>query len=166
MLITSATAWGAIIGYQFGIGGTSETWNLPYPQTGARAGASTGGLVGFNIGLVGAAAAAGFWTPSWNQLGWMWAGFGIGEAVSALVYPIYAATSADPRHGLIFQGVAGSVGAVAGAFIGRPDRPGAVAREEREDEDWLKHPHLARIRGGGLMPVPGGAGASLSGQLW
>jgi hypothetical protein len=166
MLITSGAAWGGIIGYQFGGGATSVAWNLPYPQTGARAGTTTGGLIGYNIGFIGTAVAAGFWTPSWNQLGWMWGGFGIGEAVSALVYPIYAGTGGDPRHGLIFQGVTGTVGAVAGAFIGKPDRPGAVAREEKEDEEWLKHPHFARIRGGGLMPVQGGAGASLSGQLW
>ena len=41
-----------------------------------------------------------------------------------------------------------------------------MAREQREDEEWLKHQHFARIRGGGLMPVPGGAGASLTGELW
>jgi hypothetical protein len=96
----------------------------------------------------------------------MWGGFGIGETVATLVYPIYAATGGDARHGLIFQGVAGAAGAIAGAFIGHPDRSGAQAREEREDEEWLSHFHVARIRGGGLMPVNGGAGATLSGQLW
>jgi hypothetical protein len=166
MLITSGTAWGAIIGYQLGGGATNTPWNPLPGGDSAQAGTSTGGLVGFNLGLVGAAAAAGFWTPSWNQLAWMWGGFGIGETVSALVYPIYAGTGGDPRHGLVFQGVAGSIGAIAGAFIGHRDNPAIIAREEREDEDWLKHPHFARIRGGGLMPVPGGAGASMSGQLW
>ncbi len=113
-----------------------------------------------------AAGVSTFWTPSWNQLAWMWGGFAIGESVAAIVYPIYLATAADPRHGLIFQGIAGTVGAVAGAFIGHGDHGAAVAREERENEAWLSHLHFARIRGGGVMPVPGGAGATLNGELW
>src|SRR5215468_3847486 len=135
-------------------------------MTSAKAGLSTGGLAGFNIGLVAGAATSAFWTPSWSQLAWMWGMFGIGEAASAIVYPIYAGTHGDPRHGLIFSGVAGTVGAIAGGFIGRPDRPGMVANEQRENEEWLQHPHFARIRGGGLMPVQGGAGGSLTGELW
>jgi hypothetical protein len=159
MLITSGTAWGAIVGYELGGGATTENFKT------AKAGLSTGGLVGYNIGLAAAATTTAFWTPSWNQLAWMWGGFAVGEAAGALVYPIYAATGGDPRHGLIFQGIAGSVGAVAGAFLGHSDHAVAVA-EEREDRAWMKHHHFARIRGGGLMPVPGGAGGTLSGELW
>ena len=169
MFITSATGWGSIIGYEVGGGATSTPWNptgIGTDTTSAKAGLSTGGLVGFNLGLVAAAGASAFWTPSWNQLAWMWGGFAIGETAATLVYPIYAATGGDARHGLVFQGLAGTVGAVAGAFIGRADHGGAVAREEREDEEWLAHPHFARIRGGGVMPLPGGAGGTLSGQLW
>ena len=174
MLITSATAWGAIIGYEFGGGATTTPWSAPTTATGlptgdqttAKAGLSTGGLVGFNVGLAAAATATAWWTPSWNQLAWMWGGFGVGQAVAVLVYPIYAATGGDPRHGLIFQGVAASVGTIAGAFIGHRDQPAMMAREQREDQEWLKHQHFARIRGGGLMPVPGGAGGALTGELW
>jgi hypothetical protein len=170
MLITSATAWGALIGYEFGGGATSSNtpWNPPATgdQNTARAGVSTGGLVGFNVGLAAAATATVWWTPSWNQLAWMWGGFGVGQTVAAIVYPVYAATGGDPRHGLIFQGVAASIGTIAGAFIGHPDHSAAMAREEREDQEWLKHQHFARIRGGGLMPVPGGAGGTLTGELW
>jgi hypothetical protein len=161
MFLTSGVVWGSIIGYEFGAGGTSSTgWSN------ANDGVTVGGLVGFNLGLAAVAGLSAFWTPSWNQLGWMWAGFGIGQAASAIVYPFYAATHGDPRHGLIFQGVAGSVGAVVGAFIGRPDRRGAMAQEEREDDDYWKRHRFARVRGGGLMPVPGGAGASVMGELW
>ena len=174
MFITSAVAWTTIVGYEFGGGGTNTPWSPPYTSTvlnpngndNARTGTSLGGLLGFNIGLVAAAGVSQFWTPSWNQLAWMWGMFGIGEAAGAIVYPIYAGTGGDARHGLIFQGVAGSVGMVAGAFIGHPDHSARMAREEREDQEWLKHFHVARIRGGGLMPVNGGVGASLSGQLW
>jgi len=80
--------------------------------------------------------------------------------------PIYAATGGNARHGLIFMGVAGTAGAVAGAFIGHPDHGAAHAKDEREDRDWMKRFHVARIRGGGLMPVEGGMGLSLNGQLW
>jgi hypothetical protein len=174
MLITSAAAWGGIIGYEFGGGATSTPWTAPTDalgrpvgdQTTARAGVTTGGLIGYNVGIAAAAAATAWWTPSWNQLAWMWGGFGVGQAVAVLVYPIYAATGGDARHGLVFQGVAASVGTIAGAFIGHPDRPGAMAREQREDQEWLKHQHFARIRGGGLMPVQGGAGAAINGELW
>jgi hypothetical protein len=170
MFITSAAAWGAIIGVEVGGGATASGTPWDPPATGdqntARAGVSTGGLVGFNLGLAAAATATAWWQPSWNQIAWMWGGFGVGQAVSALVFPVYAATGGDARHGLVFMGIASTVGTVAGAFLGHPDRPATLAREEREDEEWLKHPHLGRIRGGGLMPVPGGAGASLNGELW
>jgi hypothetical protein len=171
MLITSATAWGAIIGVEVGGGATASgtPWDppaLPKDQNTARAGVSTGGMVGFNLGLAAAATATVWWQPSWNQLAWMWGGFGVGQAVSALVFPVYAATNSDARHGLVFMGIASSVGTVAGAFLGHPDRPANLARERRENEEWLKHPHLARIRGAGLMPVQGGAGANLTGELW
>jgi hypothetical protein len=98
----------------------------------------------------------------------MWGGFAIGEAASLLVYPFYALGSSDPRRGLIFQGVAGTIGMVAGAFIGRPDTPGAVAREERQErkeEDDKRHGRFARVVGGGLAPVPGGMAANVMG-IW
>ena len=117
---------------------------------------------GFNSG----AGVSAFWTPSWNQLGWMWGGFGVGEAVSTLVYPFYAATHGDPRRGLIFQGVLGTVGTIAGAFIGHPERPGMMAEQEHEDEMYWHRHHFARVRGGSLMPVQGGAGAMVTGELW
>ena len=160
MLLTSGAAWGSIVGFQLGGGGSNGPWAQ------ANDGTTLGGLVGYNIFLGAAAGAAIFWTPSWNQLGWMWAGFGIGEAASALVYPFYAATGGDPRRGLIFQGVAGSIGAIAGAFIGRRDRPSMMAKEEQDDQEYWKHHRFARVRSGGLMPVTGGAGAMIMGELW
>jgi hypothetical protein len=162
MFITSAVGMGAIIGYEFGGGGTASL--TPWSQ--ANDGTTLGGVLGYNLAFGAAAVTSAFWTPSWNQLGWMWAGFGIGEVASTLVYPFYAATHGDPRRGLIFQGVAGSVGAIAGAFIGHRDRPAQMAKEERDDEEYWSRHHVARVRGGGLMPVPGGAGATISGELW
>ena len=163
MLLTSAAAWGSVVGFELGGGGTSS---LTHGWSNVNDGVTLGGLLGYNLFLAGAAGASAFWTPSWNQLGWMWGMFGIGEVASAIVYPIYAATGGDARHGLIFQGIAGTVGVVAGAFIGHPDRPGAIAKEQREDEQYWRTHHFARVRGGGFMPVQGGGGANLMGELW
>jgi hypothetical protein len=162
MFLSSSVIWGAAIGYEFGGGGTGS--GNPWAET--RDGVALGGLVGYNVALVGAAGVSAFWSPSWNQLGWMWGGFSVGEAVSTLVYPFYAATHNDPRRGLIFQGVLGTVGTVAGAFIGHPERPGMMAEQEHEDEMYWHRHHFARVRGGSLMPVQGGAGAMVTGELW
>ena len=181
VLIGSAAIWGTVIGSEFGWGGSKlkETYQLPAAAGGLTLSRKTtwaetndyaalGGLIGFNALVVGAAGLSIAWKPSWQQLEWMWGGFAIGEAASLLVYPFYAAGDSDPRRGLIFQGVAGTIGMVAGAFIGRPDTPGSIAREqkrEHEEEDRQKHGRFARIVGGGLMPVPSGMGASVMG-IW
>jgi hypothetical protein len=165
MFITSGVAWGSVIGYEIGGGAFGGPWADPHGGGGQEATAA-GGLIGLNVGLLGVAGASLFWTPSWNQLGWMWGGFAIGETAAVIVYPIYASTHAEARHGLVFQGVAGFIGAIGGAFLGRRDTSATLAREEREQQEWLAHPHFARIRGGSLMPVQGGAGATLTGELW
>ncbi len=181
VLIASSAVWGAVIGSEFGwgasklretitVGSGSSSLTLSRKTTWSETNDSMalGGLIGFNALVVGAAGLSIAWRPSWQQLEWMWGGFAIGEAASLLVYPFYAASDADPRRGLIFQGVAGTIGLVAGAFIGRPDTPGSIAREERrehEEEDRRRHGRFARVIGGGLMPVPGGMGASVTG-IW
>ncbi len=180
VLIGSAAVWGTIIGSEFGWGGSKLKEEFQVPAFGSKVFtrkttwaqtndyAALGGLIGFNAAFLGAAGLSLAWRPSWQQLEWMWGGFAIGEVASLLVYPFYAAGDSDPRRGLIFQGVAGTIGLVAGAFIGRPDTPGSIAREqkrEHEEEDRQRHGRYARIIGGGLMPVPGGAGVSVSG-IW
>jgi hypothetical protein len=180
VLIASSAVWGTVLGSEFGWGASKLKENFQvasFPgQTFSRKttwsetndSAALGGLIGFNALVVGAAGLSLAWRPSWQQLEWMWGGFAIGEAASLLVYPFYAAGDADPRRGLIFQGVAGTIGMVAGAFIGRPDTPGSIAREqkrEHEEEDRQRHGRFAKVVGGGLMPVPGGMGASVMG-IW
>ncbi len=187
VLIGSAAVWGTVIGSEFGWGASklSESFQVPGVNGGAppfgdqvftrkttwsqtNDSMALGGLIGFNVAFVGAAGLSLAWKPSWQQLEWMWGGFAIGEAASLLVYPFYAAGDSDPRRGLIFQGVLGTIGMVAGAFIGRPDTPGSIAREqkrEHEEEDRAKHGRYARIVGGGIAPVPGGMSASVSG-IW
>lgn len=155
MLLTSSVVWGSVLGSEFGGGASNGDWGETNDSV------SLGGLIGFNVALAGAAGLSTVWTPSWDQLGWMWGGLAIGTAVSLPVYIFYAGSDYDARRGLIFQGVAGTLGLAAGAFIGRPDKKGAIV--ENDDFD---HDQFARIVGGSLMPVPGGAGATLVGQLW
>jgi hypothetical protein len=153
VLVASSIFWGSIIGSEFGAGASNGAWSQTNDSM------SLGGLVGFNVALAGAGALATVWTPSWNQLGWMWGGLGLGTALSLPVYIFYAGSDHDARRGLIFQGVAGTLGLAAGALIGTPDKPGAMV----ENDD---HPKFARLLGGGLFPVPGGAGVQAFGQLW
>jgi hypothetical protein len=164
MFIGSAALWAGGAGMAFGGGGSSGNW------ANANDSVMVGELVGYNIGIVAAAGISVVWTPSWNQLGWMWGGYGVGAAVSALVYPFYALTDADPRSGLIFQGVLSLLGAAGGALIGAPEpksqtqappiqqQPGYTGRSNR--------PGFAKLLVPSIMPVRGGAGVSLVGELW
>lgn len=180
MLFASSIAWGAAIGSAFGVGASNCSFSPKSPdlpssgfastecyqsarngEPGAQSKMALGGLIGFNVALAGAAGLSAAWTPSWNQLGWMWAGFGAGAIVSLPVYIFYAGGDHDPRRGLIFQGVAASLGLIGGAFIGRPDRAGAVVRDDDEEH---RHPRFARLLGGGLMSVPGGGGLQAYGD--
>jgi len=156
--IASSMVWGTVIGAEFGAGASAgSNWSEVNDAM------ALGGLIGYNMAIAAAGGLAVVWRPSWNQLAWMWGGLGIGTAASLLVYPFYAASDADPRHGLIFQAVAGLVGIGAGALIGRPDPRGPFTAQE---EERPHKPRFARILGGGLMPVMGGAGASIVGELW
>jgi hypothetical protein len=160
MFIGSASLWGAVVGGAFGGGASNGTWSNY-----ANDGVFLGSLIGYNLALVGTAGLSAAWQPSWNQLGWMWGGFGIGAAVSALVYPFYAIGDADPRRGLIFQAVAGTLGAAGGAFLGAPEPRGGP--QQAPMQTGLEfHPHIGRLLGPSLLSVPSGGGVSLIGELY
>ncbi len=164
IFLASSAFWGAAIGTELGGGASNGSWT-----TYANDGMALGGLIGFNVLAAGAGALSTVWIPSYNQLGWMWGGYAVGTVASLPVYIFYAAApDYDPRRGLIFQGVAGTLGLVAGALLGKADRPGALARDqdEKEEAERRRHPKLARVLGGSLMPVHGGVGASVVGELW
>jgi hypothetical protein len=156
VLVSSSIFWGSLIGTEFGAGASrsSADWGETNDSM------SLGGLIGFNVALAGAAAVSTVWVPSWDQLGWMWGGLALGTVISLPVYLFYVNSEFDARHGLIFQGIAGALGIGAGALIGRPDRKGAIAEEENEK------PKFARVRGATLVPIPGGVGAQVMGELW
>jgi hypothetical protein len=155
MLVLSSSIWGAAAGAQFG-GGAS---NGDVRQSDDAV--TVGGLIGYGVGTLGSAGASIGWVPSWNQLGWMWGGFAIGEAAVAPVYLFYIGSDNDPRRVLIAQGIAGLLGVGAGIFIGTPDKKGAIVEDET-----APRPRFAEVLGGGITPVPGGATVNAVGYLW
>jgi hypothetical protein len=163
LLLLSSTFWGTSIGAFFG-GGASAT--------GANWGRTNdavwlGGELGYNLGLGSALAASLFWTPSWHQLGWMWGGFGVGTVASLPVYIFYAASDGhDPRRGLIFQGVASTVGLGLGAMLGHPRSSVASLFNAEKVFARADERHPVALTGGGLMPVESGIGVQASGVLW
>jgi hypothetical protein len=160
ILISSSVVFGTLIGSAFGGGASNGDWG-----TYTNDGMALGGLIGYNVALAGAVTTSLFYTPSWHQIGWMWGGMGLGMAASLPVYIFYAGSEDhDPRRGLIFQGVAGTIGLALGAILAPPkkDHSSFYAEAEEEDEDtpWIK------VMSGGFLPIYQGVGAQLSGMLW
>jgi hypothetical protein len=162
ILIASGAFWGTAVGSFFGGGASNGDWGQ------ANDGTSLGGLIGFNVGLAGAVGSSIFWTPSWNQLGWMWGGMALGTAITLPVYFVYLGSDDDPRRGMIVQGVGAIIGLGAGIFIGEPRRQGGggpyAERDENPNADI--EDSFVRLHGASLMPVNQGAGLQLTGELW
>lgn len=158
LFIASAAVWGDLIGSMIGGGASSGNWGMTNDWV------MRGGVVGFNIAMAGAIGVSAVWRPSWNQLGWMWLGLGAGATISAPVYFAYLGDDSDPRRGLIFQGVAATLGAAGFALLGKPDPKGTTG--ENDEDEFNKRPAFARVLGGTLMPLPSGMGAAMIGQLW
>lgn len=162
MMLLSSTFWGTSIGAMFG-GGASTA--------GANWGSTNdavwlGGELGYNIGLAGALGLSLAWTPSWNQIGWMWGGFAIGSAAALPIYAVYAATDFDARRGLIVQGVTGTVGLGLGAIFGRQRGPAVAEHDGAQDFMVASERRPVAIGGAGLMPVQNGMGVQAFGTLW
>ncbi len=161
IFIASSAFWGATIGSFFG-GGASPAkadWGRTNDDV------SLGGLIGFNVGVAGAIGTSLLWTPSWHQIGWMWGGLGIGTAASLPVYIFYAASSEDydPRRGLIFQGVAGTLGlALGGIFSAR--RGPVASLSDAEQRRHAERP--VQLWSVSPMVVNHGLGVQLTGGLW
>ena len=115
VLTTSAVAWGTAVGSMFGYGASEA--DVGYGI--ANDSASLGGLIGYNIGLAAGAATSAIYIPSWEQIGWMWAGAGVGAAVSLPVFLFYAGEDSPPaKRGFLFMGTATTLGIAAGAIFG------------------------------------------------
>lgn len=157
--VSSGAMWGSLVGAAFGGAASSGTWTNTTNDS-----VFLGSLIGYNVVLAGTIAGSAFWTPSWNQIGWMWGGFGAGAAISALVYPFYALTDADPRTGLYAQGIVAPLGAVVGALIGSSEPQGGNNAFAPEPDNH--HFKFARVLGPTMLPVMGGAGIQLVGELY
>lgn len=159
LLLGSSVVWGSAIGSMFGYGASNpeRSWGESNDAAGL------GGLIGYNAGLVGAAALSSVWVPTYKSLAWMWAGFGVGTGASSVVYLFYAGSDHSPRRGLIVQGTAATLGLLAGAALTFNDTSDIA----ENDGPWqTASPAGFQITGGGPMAVPGGMGLQVSGLLF
>lgn len=157
VLLGSSVLWGSVVGSMIGYGSTEA--GLDYGE--ANEGASLGGLIGYNVGLGAAAGLSAFYVPSWESLGWMWIGGGIGAAAGLPIYLAYAGSDKPAKRGLIFQGITTSLGIAAGGIFSSR-LSDTYGQETYEDTG----PKVAEITGFGLLPVEGGAGLQVMGTLF
>lgn len=106
--IASGTAWGAISASFLGIAASGKDW---------KDGASVGGLVGYNVGLLAAGAISIVHTPSWESQKYMWAGYAGGTLVGSVVFLAYLFGNSDAKGGFFGPAFGGLAGAsIAGAL--------------------------------------------------
>ena len=159
LFVSSSVLWGTAVGAMFGYGLSPE--GVGYGEANDDAG--LGGLIGFNVLLAASAGISTVYIPSWNQIGWMWAGAGIGFAASLPVYIFYAGEDTPPaKRGLIFQGTATTLGIAAGAIFAS----GEVDQFRAQDDNAESRPTWASVDYLTPMAVPGGAGVQVGGTLF
>jgi hypothetical protein len=161
VLLGSAAIWGGVIGSMIGYGSTSS--GLEFGE--ANDGASLGGLIGYNLGLGAAAGLSALYVPSWDNLGWMWIGGGIGAAAGLPIYLAYAGSDKPAKRGLIFQGITTGLG-IAAAGIFTSDGSGYEFGSGGERvRSVASKPSVLQLTGVGPMTVNGGAGVQITGML-
>lgn len=158
---TSGAFWGTAVGSLIGYGASPAGggWSNSNDY------AAVGGLIGFNVGLAGAAGLGFAWIPSWEQSGWMWAGAGIGAAASLPAYLLYAGDSSNSpvKRGLIFTGTTSLLGIGLAALLSPPSDSvgvGSRAPEKLGPTRWAKVNYF------GPMGMGQGLGLQLSGSLF
>ena len=156
LFVGSSVVWGSVVGSMIGYGSTKK--GLDFGE--ANDGASIGGLVGYNVALGATAAISMAYVPSYESIGWMWIGGGIGAAAGLPIYLAYAGSDKPAKRGLIFQGITTALGiGAAGIFTsGMTDSYGSTDAPDR--------PQVAQITMVGIMPIEGGAGVQMSGILF
>ncbi len=109
-------------------------------------------MIGFNVGLAAAAGLSTVYIPSYRALSYMWAGAGIGAAVSLPVYLLYAGDNRPPaKRGLVFSGTATTLGIVLGALLAGTGSDSASSESDS---------HFARLDY--ILPMPTANGALLA----
>lgn len=120
VLTMSGALWGTAVGSMLGYGASSGDWGRSNDK------AALGGLIGYNVGALGAASVGFTNLVSDTQLLWMWSGAGIGAAVSLPIFLLYAGDDSPPaRRGFIFMGTATTLGIVAGGIFAPAGRTSA-----------------------------------------
>jgi hypothetical protein len=153
LLMSSSVLWGTAVGSMFGYGATAAGQGYGRSNDGA----ALGGLIGLNVGLAAAAGVSTVYIPSYKSLGAMWLGAGIGFAASLPIYLLYARDGGPPaKRGLIFSGVATTLGIGAGALF-------TFGSEDSADADPA--PRFAKIHGFAPMAIENGAGIAITGEL-
>ena len=150
--ILSGSGWGTLSGTMLGIAVSGKDW---------KDGASVAGLIGYNVGLVGAGALSIAHTPSWQSQKYMWMGYGLGALAGCLIFPFYLFSDADAKHGFIGPSLGGLAGVgIAGALtydLKDPDDKRGKIFKPPFDVGVLPAPKLDPALGGGVGTSPGGA---------
>ena len=159
LFVGSSARGGAGIGTMFGYGSTSKDQGYGLSNDGA----SLGGLIGYNAGIVGSAALSTVWIPTYKNTAFMWGGAAVGFLATTPVYLFYAGSDSPAKRGLIVQGVGTTLGIVAGAMFTFYDKDDIATT----DPYRRARPPIAQLTGIGPMPIPGGgAGAMVQGVLF
>jgi hypothetical protein len=159
-MVASSALWGTLIGGSIGYGASAA--GIGYGH--ANDSGAVGGLTGFNVGLLAGIGISLLAVPSYKQIAGMWEGAGIGAAASLPVFLFYTRDDGPPaKRGLIFSGVAMTLGIAAGAIFASPDDgPSGSAT------DTPAAAGVAAITGITPFTTPGdkGAGLAVTGILY
>jgi hypothetical protein len=153
--IVSSAGWGAMSGLLIGAGAESPTWQngaSPSPADYFGDGASIGGLIGYNTGIVaGGVLTLANYVPSWRTQQAMWMGYFLGTAAGSLVYFGYIGQS-DAHHGMIANGVGGLAGVGLAAAL--------TANMSDTAKAWIPPVQI------GVAPTPYGGAALQAFGTW
>ena len=157
--IVSGAGWGSISGVFLGAGSeTKAAWQAQRDDGSSNTptafgdGASVGGLIGYNAGILatGVASIAG-WVPSYRTQQAMWGGYVAGSLAGSLVYLGYI-NNPDPHHGMIANGLGGLAGVAIAAAI--------TANMKDTAKAWVPPFQI------GLTPTPRGGAALAAYGTW
>jgi hypothetical protein len=159
LFVSSGALWGTAVGSLLGYGTTRADQDFGE----ANDPTSVAGLIGLNVGAAGALGLSLLWTPSTRQIGYMWAGAGIGVAASLPVYLLYLGDDRPPaRRGFIFTATAMTLGIGVGGILGHEGGvfgTGPTSEGIAGIGDWLSVESIAP------MPLEGGLGVAVAGSL-
>jgi len=152
-MVAGGAAWGTLSGIGIGFAATPSDFSD---------GAAVGGLIGYNVGFLGAGALSLAHTPSWRSQEYMWLGYGLGALAGCLVFPFYLGSDADPKSGFLGPALGGLAGVgLAGALTFNLKDP-----EDRRGQTFKPPFDVAILPTPRLDPTQGTApqGAMLSGS--